>query len=92
VNVYPYVPNNERTNREYKERKMLEDLLWTVFFKWVKAHVEIQGNVMADHLAKKAAMDDIGEIVYDKTPRETIITEQKEMAGAVDKLYQRSSN
>jgi len=45
---------------------------------------------MADRLAKK---DDIAEVVYDKIPRETIITEGKEneMAGAVDKLYKRSS-
>jgi len=36
--------------------------------------VGIQGNEMADRPAKKAATDDIGEIVYDKIPRETIIT------------------
>ena len=41
-----------------KEIKRLEDLQWTVFFNWVKAHVRIQGNEMADHLAKKAATDD----------------------------------
>ena len=35
-------------------------------------------NEMADRLAKKAAMEDIGEIMYDKIPRETIITERKE--------------
>jgi hypothetical protein len=29
---------------------------------------------MADRLAKKAAMDDKEEIVYDKIPRESIIT------------------
>jgi hypothetical protein len=33
---------------------------------------------VADRLAKKAAMDDVGETVYDKIPRETIITEGKE--------------
>jgi len=49
-----------------------------VFFNWVKAHVGIQGNELADRLAKKAATDDKGEIVYDKIPRETIITEGKE--------------
>ena len=38
----------------------------------------IQGNEMADRLAKKAATDDIGELVCDKIPRETIITEGKE--------------
>jgi ribonuclease HI len=32
------------------------------------AHVGIQGNEMADSLAKKVAMDDIGKIVYDKIP------------------------
>jgi len=33
---------------------------------------------MADHLARKAATDDTGELVYDKIPRQTIITEGKE--------------
>jgi hypothetical protein len=83
-----------------KEIKRLEELQWTVFFNWVKAHVRTQGNEMADRLAKKAAMEDIGETMYDKTPRETIITEGKENGltkrqeqwtsstkGAVSKLF-----
>ena len=49
-----------------------------MIFNWVKAHVVIQGNELVDRLAKKAAMDDKGEIVYDKIPRETIGTEGKE--------------
>ena len=61
-----------------KEIKGLEDLRWTVFFNRVKAHVGIQGSEVADRLAKKAATEDIGEIVHDKIPRETIITEEKE--------------
>jgi len=71
-----------------------------VFFNWVKAHVRIQGNETADRLAKKAVTDDTGELVYDKIPRETIITEGKEneitkwqeqwtssTKGAVSKLF-----
>jgi len=55
---------------------------------------------MADRLAKRAATEDIGEIVYDRIPRETIITEGKENGltkwqeqwrsstkGAVSKLF-----
>jgi len=44
----------------------------------VKAHVGIKGNEMADRLAKNATTVDIGEIIYNKIPRETIITEGKE--------------
>ena len=55
---------------------------------------------MADRLAKKAATDDAGELVYDKIPRETVITEGKKIEitkwheqwtsstkGAVSKLF-----
>jgi len=46
-------------------RKRLEDQQWKVLFNWVKAHLGIEGNEMADRLAKKAATDDLGHLVYD---------------------------
>jgi ribonuclease HI len=56
------------TDNIRNEIKRLEDLDWTVLVNWVKAHTGIQGNKMADRLAKEAATEDTGEIVYDKTP------------------------
>jgi hypothetical protein len=66
----------------------------------VKANTGIQGNETADCLAKEAATEDTGEIVYDKIQRTTIITEGKEIGitkwqeqwtsstkGAVSKLF-----
>ena len=66
----------------------------------MKAHVGIQGNEMADRLAKKASTDDIGGLMYDKIPRQTKTAEGKEKEitkwqeqwtsstkGAVSKLF-----
>ena len=62
-----------------------------MFFNWVKAHVGIQGNEMADRLTKKAETDDKGGIsvrYITKTDynygREG--ERKKKMAGAFNKL------
>ena len=61
----------------------------------MKAQVGIQGNELADRLAKKAATDDKGEIMYDKIPLDYNYRREGEcnnkLAGAVDKLYKRSN-
>ena len=43
--------------------KGLESQQWTVIFNWVKAHVEIEGNEVADRLTKNEATDNAGELV-----------------------------
>jgi len=83
-----------------KEIMRLEDQQWTVLFNWVKAHTGINGNEMADRLAKEVATEDKGVLVYDKIPKQTLITEGKEKEitkwqeqwtsstkGAVSKLF-----
>ena len=47
-------------------------------FRLGKGHEGIEGNELVDKLAKEAAVED-GPVVYDKMPREVILTQQKEI-------------
>jgi len=61
-----------------KEIMRLDNQQWTVLFSWVKAHAGIKENEMADRLVKEVATEDIGVLVYDKIPKQTLITEGNE--------------
>lgn len=61
-----------------KTIRALQQNEWIIHVSWVKAHIGIVGNEMADNLAKQAANGDDIEIVYSKIPKLTIATEIKE--------------
>jgi len=51
---------------------------WSVHFGWVKAHIGINRNVLADKVAKEAAEDDGGlNILYNRKQIKKIATELK---------------
>jgi len=51
----------------------LTHLKWIMHFSWVRGHAGIEGNELVDKLAKEAAVED-GSVVYDKIPRDVLIT------------------
>jgi len=50
---------------------------WTIHFRWVKGDSGIEGNELADRLARAAAVED-EPVIYEKIPREVIVTRAKE--------------
>ena len=73
--------NNFKRSRliEYIRDKIiaLTHLKLVMHFGWVRGHAGIEGNELVEKLAKEAAVED-GPVVYDKIPREVLITRVQE--------------
>jgi len=54
----------------------LTTLNWTIHFRWVNVHTGIEGNEVADKLAKETAQDDENMImVFDRIPFKSVGSE-----------------
>jgi ribonuclease HI len=61
-----------------KRISSLERTNWTVEFSWVKAHVGIYGNELADQLANAAACNRDTTVSFNRIPKSTLYSEIEE--------------
>ena len=73
VNNYSYLIEEVR-----KRVSILERTNWTIEFSWVKAHVGIYGNKLADQLAKAAACNRDTTVSFNRIPKSTLYSEIEE--------------
>jgi ribonuclease HI len=58
----------------------LESYEWKITFSWVKAHVGIYGNELANRLTKEAAQSNGTSIAFNRIPKSTVYYETAEEA------------
>jgi len=61
-----------------KKMTSLERADWNIEISWVKYHLGIVGNELADRLAKAAACDSTAKIVFNRLPMNTLINKIEE--------------
>jgi hypothetical protein len=56
----------------------LERANWNIKISWIKAHVGVIGNELADWLAKAAVSDSDAKIIFSSLPMSTLISSKEE--------------
>ena len=70
----------------------LERENWTIEFSWVKAHIGIFGNELADQLAKAAANDNEAQITFNRIPISTLLSKLEEAKLKWQKEWEEGTN
>jgi hypothetical protein len=84
--IYTYIHKYIRNNHTYlieairKRVASLESQAWKLTFSWVKAHVGIYGNELADRLDKEAARSNGTSIAFNWNPESTLYYDATEEA------------
>jgi ribonuclease HI len=73
INNHSYLIEETR-----KRISILEITNWTVEFLWIKVHVGIYGNELADQLAKAAACNRDTTVSFNRIPNSTLYSEIEE--------------
>mgnify|MGYP003701515757 CR=1 FL=1 len=64
-------------NKLEKSIKILNNQNWQIHFQWIKGHVGIYGNKIADKFDKEATVGNDLAIVYQKIPKSSIIEAER---------------